>query len=76
MTAEEIKNTIGQIFQKTNRQAPLEDKPLSAELDSLALMMFIYEVEQAFSVKFGLADLDEKLTLGRLIELIASKKQD
>lgn len=73
MNTNDIKNRLKLIFQKMNLEPPAsDDAPLA--LDSLALMMFIYETENACSVKFGVNDLNTELSLEKLAGLIASKK--
>jgi acyl carrier protein len=72
MTTEEIREKLLKIFDKMNLAKP-SDESTEIALDSLSLMMFVYEVETAFGVKFGLGDMDGGLTLARLTALIASK---
>jgi acyl carrier protein len=47
------------------------DTPM--ELDSLSLMMLIYECETEFKIKFGLNDIDKGLSLNGFCGIIFKK---
>ncbi|MCL2062089.1 MAG: acyl carrier protein [Firmicutes bacterium] len=73
MKAEQIRQKLCAVLEKVNKQMPQADN-MPFDMDSLALMMFIYEVENAFNIKFGLNDFDTEITPERLVFLIAAKQ--
>ncbi len=78
MGKEELQSKLTAIFQKTFNDESLE---LSDELtandvenwDSLSHMILIAEVENSFSIKFKLKDLNKMRNVGDMLNIIESK---
>ncbi len=72
MDLTEVKTNILKIADKMNLVFP-ENADAPMALDSLGLMMFIYECETAFGIKFDFNDITQDLSVGGLCGLIYCK---
>lgn len=80
MEEQEIFLNLEKVFKKVfNNSALIIKKETTAEdvdnWDSLSHMLLITEIENAFSIKFKLKELNKMKNVGDMIDLITSKIQ-
>lgn len=78
MEREQVVEKLTGIFRKVfNDQSLVPTNELTANdvdnWDSLSHMLLISEIEESFSIKFKLKDLNKMNTVGDMIEIILSK---
>jgi acyl carrier protein len=78
MNREEVANKLTNIFRKIfNNDTLILTNELTAndveQWDSLSHMLLITEIENAFSIKFKLKDLNKMRNVGDMIDLLLSK---
>jgi acyl carrier protein len=78
MESEEIVNKLTAIFRKVfNNDSLILTNTMTANdvdhWDSLSHMLLITEIENEFSIKFRLKDLNKMKNVGDMIEIILSK---
>lgn len=78
MSREEIKNQLTPIFNKvfSKNEIVLIDEMTAEDIDnwdSLSHMLLITSIEEHFSIKFKLRELNKLKNVGILIDIIANK---
>ena len=72
MTNEQIYGQICNILEKMNIKTPQADSQ-KLDMDSIVFMMAVYELENAFGIKFDVSDFQSAPSLAYLTELIKKK---